>query len=89
MNDLSGQAGPRLDGGVMWLMKPVEMFVPDAAAALDRPLAEMTGRELVALIAVLGYALVLGATAARVGLALSASMAQNRVTAVRVPLQLR
>lgn len=73
---------------VMWMFKPIEPFLHDAGAALDKPLADMTGRELVSLIAVLGYGFVLGLTVARVGLAVAAGAARSHV-AVRVPLQLR
>lgn len=79
----------RGNADIMWLFKPIEPFLQDAGAALDKPLAEVTGRELVSLIAVLGYGLAVGVTVARLGLAMAGSVAQSRVTAVRVPLQLR
>lgn len=78
----------RKNTDIMWLFKPVEPFLQDANAAWDKPLAEITGRELVSLIAVLGYGFVLGLTMARVGLAVAGGVAQSRA-AVRVPLQLR
>ena len=85
-DDLKNLTAP---ADVMWIFKPIEPFMADAAAAFEKPLAEMTGRELVSLIAVVGYGVLLGMTMARVGVALVAGAAQNRVAAVRVPLQLR
>jgi hypothetical protein len=86
---VSGALADGHPADIMWLLKPIEPFMADAAAAFDKPLAEMTGRELVSLIAVLGYGVLLGITAGRVAVALVAGAAQNRVAAVRVPLQLR
>jgi hypothetical protein len=75
------------------IFAPITPLLPAAQAFLDKPLGQSTGAEAAAFAACVAYALAVGFIGGRLFVALAVATAgaasRGRVTAVRVPLQLR
>jgi hypothetical protein len=87
LTDDSGDPG--FDGLAALVFAPIIPLLPDAQAALDKRLGDVTGNELLALVLCIGYGLAVGYVGTSMAVGIAMASARQGVTTVRVPLQLR